>query len=418
MPGILLQKARIIDSVSHEKSGTTDIYIEDGIIKKIGNNLSARADVVLSAPHLCVSRAFIDLRTHYTAPGNDHLCTLETLASDALSGGFTRICLWGKAQFHHNLPQQIHYLKDASGKHGVAWDTLAAISHDHGGKVLTEWFELHRAGAAGFCHQYKGMDQLAMLGVAMRYTADFDAAMFLGFSEESMPASHLLYDTPLSLSRGIKGIPTYTETAALASLLEILNYENRNVHLSGLSLLRSVEMLEHANAGKSTCDVPAMALFFDEEDINLSYPETKVYPPLFTSQNRHGLLQAAARGCISAICSMHTPVMPENKQVEWQLAEPGANTLRDAFSMAYTALKEHMPLAQIVDLFTTCPADILGISLPPIEEGAQANLCVFNPEDDVVVQTNTPLERNAKGKIIACISGNHTYLFDDKKGKD
>ncbi|MFN5208729.1 MAG: hypothetical protein ACK5CV_09380 [Bacteroidota bacterium] len=415
MPRILLQKARIIDAVSHEKSNIRDIYIEDGIIRKIGIDLPGEADIVISSSNLCVSNAFIDLRTHYTAPGTDNLCTPETLASEALRGGFTRICLWGTAQFHHNLPQQIHYLKANSEKHGVTWDILAALSHDQGGKILNEWFELHQAGAAGFCHRYKGADQLTLLSIAMRYTSDFGAVMFLGCSEESMSASHLLYDTPLSLSKGIKGIPTYSETAPLAALLELLDYENRQAHFSGLSLLRSIDMLENANSIKSTCDVPAMALFFDEDDINLSHPECKVFPPLFTSKNRHGLVQAAARGSIRAICSMHTPVMPENKQVEWQLAEAGANTLRDTFSMAYTALKDHMPLAQIIDLFTSGPAGILGLSLSAIEEGAPANLCVFNPDEDVVVQANTALERKAKGKIIACISGNHTSLSDDKK---
>jgi dihydroorotase len=83
--------------------------------------------------------------------------------------------------------------------------------------------------------------------------------------------------------------------------------------------------------------------------------------------------------------------------------------------MTHTALKDHMPLALIVNLFTSGPAGILGLSLPIIEEGAPANLCVFDPEEDVVVQVNTPLERKAKGKIIACISGNHTYLSDDQK---
>ena len=410
-----MQKARIIDSVPHEKSGVTDIYIEDGIIRKIGIDLPTPADTVISSSNLCVSNAFIDLRTHYTAPGTDNLCTPEALASEALRGGFTRICLWGNSQFHHNLPQQIHYLKANSGKYGVTWDILAAISHDHGGKLLNEWFELHQAGASGFCHRYTGADQSALLGIAMRYTDDFGAVLFLGSSEESMSASHLLYDTPLSLSKGIKGIPTYLETAPLAALIELLSYEKRQAHLSGLSLLRSIEMLENASGIISTCDVPAMALFYDEEDINLSYPVCKVFPPLFTSQNRHGLVQAAARGSISAICSMHTPVMPENKQVEWQLAEAGANTLRDTFSMTHTALKDHMPLALIVNLFTSGPAGILGLSLPIIEEGAPANLCVFDPEEDVVVQVNTPLERKAKGKIIACISGNHTYLSDDQK---
>lgn len=86
--------------------------------------------------------------------------------------------------------------------------------------------------------------------------------------------------------------------------------------------------------------------------------------------------------------------------------------------MTYSALKNHVQLPQIIDLFTTGPASILGIKQAAIKENESANLCVFDPDAEVLVQAKTPLERKAKGKIIACISGKHTYLSNDQKRKD
>jgi len=52
---LLIKNARVIDPNSSFNSQSTDIFIENGIIKKIGKNLTDKADKEISIDGLCVS---------------------------------------------------------------------------------------------------------------------------------------------------------------------------------------------------------------------------------------------------------------------------------------------------------------------------------------------------------------------------
>ena len=413
MPRILLQKAKLIQPGSHSGSPETDILIEDGIIRSLGTPVSKDYDYLVSSPNLYVSAGFTDLRTHFTAPGTEHISSLEELAATALQGGFTSLCLWGNKELTHNNREQVDYLASRSGKQGVHWHVMGALTHDHKGKTLNEWHEMFLAGAAGFCNSSTGAESLPMLSIAMRYMKDFSGRLFLQCFHDPLQSNHLMYETPDALQKGIKGIPLYAETAPLAAFLQLISYEKQQVHLSALSTEEAVNMLQTNRREEVTCDVPVMSLFFAQEDAPMSEPEWKVFPPLPDKHMQHGLLQAVAAGKVSALSSMHTPVMPEEKQVEWQLATAGANTLKYAFSLANTALGKHMHTEAIAALFTDGPSRILGKPGAPIAEGMPANLCAFDPDAHTTVFTGSALERDAKGKILACVSGTHFHLHND-----
>ena len=61
---ILIKAAKIIDPNSSFNGKTVDVYIEEGIIKNIGENLSETADKVIEQENLHISPGLMDMHVH------------------------------------------------------------------------------------------------------------------------------------------------------------------------------------------------------------------------------------------------------------------------------------------------------------------------------------------------------------------
>lgn len=74
------------------------------------------------------------------------------------------------------------------------------------------------------------------------------------------------------------------------------------------------------------CDVAAHQLHLTENDIGYFNPHARLIPPLRAQRDRDALRQGLAAGIID-VCSDHTPVDDDGKQVPFAEAEPGATGL-------------------------------------------------------------------------------------------
>src|ERR1700687_5253344 len=91
MPALLIKNGRVIDPAS-DHDAVADVWIEDGLIKGVGANLSAAGAQVFDATGLIVAPGFIDMHVHLREPGFEHSETIEGGSRAAAAGGFTRIC--------------------------------------------------------------------------------------------------------------------------------------------------------------------------------------------------------------------------------------------------------------------------------------------------------------------------------------
>ena len=109
-------------------------------------------------------------------------------------------------------------------------------------------------------------------------------------------------------------------------------------------------------------------------------------PPLRSQRDRDALRRALADGTIDAVCSDHTPVDDDAKQVPFGEAEPGATGLELLLPLVLkwgTEMK--LPLAATLAAVTSRPAAILGIGAGTLAAGRAADLCLFDPERHWVV---------------------------------
>jgi dihydroorotase len=117
-------------------------------------------------------------------------------------------------------------------------------------------------------------------------------------------------------------------------------------------------------------------------------------------------------GTIDAIATDHAPHAPETKDQPFDLAPPGMLGLQTALPIAWDVLSPHLGPERIFALMSSQPAVIArltptdhrpaGLSAQggPVERGATANLCVFDPLASTTVEApmivsrsrNTPYE--------------------------
>ncbi len=95
----------------------------------------------------------------------------------------------------------------------------------------------------------------------------------------------------------------------------------------------------------------------------------------------HALRKGLASGAINALCSDHTPVDDDGKQVPFAEAEPGATGLELLLPLTLKWGKEmKLPLARTLARITADPARILGIEAGALKAGAAADICIFDPD--------------------------------------
>ena len=119
-------------------------------------------------------------------------------------------------------------------------------------------------------------------------------------------------------------------------------------------------------------------------------------PPLRSPVDRDALREALKDGSIDALCSDHTPLDEDDKQMPFGESAPGASAVELLLPLTLKWARElAVPLPKALDLVTWKPAQVLGIDAGHLSPGAPADLCVFDPEAEWTV---TPALLRSQGK--------------------
>jgi dihydroorotase len=116
-------------------------------------------------------------------------------------------------------------------------------------------------------------------------------------------------------------------------------------------------------------------------DIGYFDSHARFDPPLRSGSDRDALRAAAADG-LAAICSDHTAVDEDGKQLPFAEAVPGATGLELLLPLTLKWAEEmKLPLVTALARITCDPATILGIEAGALNVGSPANVCIFDPAE-------------------------------------
>jgi dihydroorotase len=155
------------------------------------------------------------------------------------------------------------------------------------------------------------------------------------------------------------------------------------VHIARISSARAVELVAEAKQRgvPVTCDVAIHHLHLCDRDIGDFDSNCNLMPPLRDPADRGRLRRALADGTIDAVCSDHTPVDEDAKQVPFGEAEAGASALELLLPLTLKWGSEmRLAVADALAAVTSRAAAVLGVEAGRFAPGAPADLCLFDPE--------------------------------------
>ena len=380
---IQIRNGRLVDPASGTDA-VRDVFIAAGRIAAIGAPPDAfHANRVIDAAGLVVCPGLIDLSARLREPGYEYRATLESEMEAAVAGGVTTLACPPDTDPPLDEPGLVEMLKyRARNLNRARVCPLGALTTGLSGKRLTEMAELTEAGCVGFSQAGTPVVDTAVLRSAMQYAAGFGYAVWLQPEDSFLAGKGVAHDGEVASRLGLAGIPVVAETIALFTLLQLARETGVRLHVMRLSSAAGVAMLRAAREGglAVSADVSINHLHLSEADIGYFDPHARLGPPLRAASDREALRAAAADGTIDAICSDHTPVDEDAKQLPFGEAEPGATGLELLLPLTLKWGEElGLPLARSLARITTEPARILGLEAGRMEPGAAADLCLFDP---------------------------------------
>jgi dihydroorotase len=411
---VLIKKAKVIAQNSPYHNKVVDVFIENGIIKEIGN-IETKADKVIEGKDLHISVGFMDMRAFSKEPGFESMESLESLSEAAAKGGFTEVAIMPNTKPIIQSKESIKYFQHFSENSLVTLFPTAAVTKDLKGEDFTEMWDLLGAGVIAFTDGTKPLWNSDILYKTLQYLYPKKALLMNRAEETTLSAFGQMHEGIASTMMGTKGIPSEAEELMIMRDLKLLEYAdlkhtNSLLHFSCISTTAAVKLIKKAKANglPVSCDIAAHQLAFTDEDLSGFDTNLKVNPPFRSKRDIKALQKGLAEGTIDAIVSDHNPLDEEHKNMEFDLADFGVIGLQTAFSSAITYAEQN--LETVISCFTSNPRAILKIHQPIIQVGEKANLTIFNPEEsftfekkDIVSKSkNSPfIGKELKGKIIA-----------------
>jgi dihydroorotase len=418
-----IRNARVVDpATGRDQVGS--IYIDDGKIVAVDTAPGGyRADEVIDANGLVACPGLVDLSARLREPGFEYKATLESEMRAAVAGGVTTLACPPDTDPPLDEPGLVEMLtRRAASLDTVRVYPLGALTVGLKGERLAEMAELAEAGCVGFSQGNARLPDNATLLQALRYASTFGFTVWLRPEESDLARGGVAHEGEVATRLGLPPIPVIAETIALRAILELMAATGARVHVARLSSAAGVALIAEAKARGApiTCDVGVHHLHLCDRDIGDFSPLCNLVPPLREPGDRDRLRRALADGTIDAVCSDHTPVDDDAKQVPFGEAEPGATGLELLLPLALQWGRETgLGLAESLAAVTTRPARVLGVAAGTLAPGAAADICLFDPAKPWIVQPgalvsqgkNTPfLGLELVGRVARTIVGGRTVF--------
>ena len=387
---ILISNGRVIDP-ARRSDVVHNVYVAKGKIVALGSAPDGfHAERTIDASGLVVAPGFIDLAARLREPGFEYRATLESEMEAAMAGGVTSLAIPPDTDPVLDEPGLVEMLTYRAKKLNRAHIyPVGALTLGLKGERLSEMAELVEAGCVAFSQANVPIIDNTVLMRALQYAATFNFRVWLQPIAPFLGRGGNAHDGEMATRMGLAGIPVAAETIALYTYLELAKITDARLHITRLSSAAGLALIEQARADGMdvSCDVSINHVHLSDMDIGYFNPNCHLIPPLRSQRDREALSKGLADGRINALCSDHTPVDDDGKQVPFSEAEPGATGLELLLPlMLKWAERAGVPLMDALARITSDPAKIIGITKAGhLSPGARADICVFDPHAHAII---------------------------------
>jgi dihydroorotase len=377
-----------------------DVAVRRAVVVGLAESVDPpRGAVVLDAAGCLVGPGLVDLHTHLRQPGREEAETIASGARAAALGGYTAVVAMP------NTEPAIDSAAVASEVLALGAGCLAevavagAITVGRAGTALAPLGELAALGVSLFTDDGAGVQDGALMRRALDYAKGLGVTLAQHCEDACLAAGGAMHEGCWSSRLGIPGVPAAAEEAMVARDIALVRLTGAPVHFLHLSTAGSVELVRRARAEglPVTAEAAPHHMLLTHAAVAGYDPVFKVNPPLRTDEDVAAVIVGLCDGTIDAIATDHAPHAPESKDVPFDEAPPGMLGLQTALPIAWTVLSSQLGPARLFALMSSQPAAIARLRATdprpaghsaqggPVEVGAAANLCVFDPAGTTLV---------------------------------
>jgi dihydroorotase len=382
---LVVRGARVLDPVAGIDE-VRDLVVRDGVVGGKPDGLE-----VIEADGMLLVPGFVDPHVHLRTPGREDLEDIATGSLAAAAGGFVTIVAMPNTSPVVDTAAVLGALLDRGEQEAVVRvGFLAAITVGQKGAELTEQAELAELGAVGFSDDGHPVADARVMRRALQYQQITGVPLVLHEEDPRLSGRGVAHEGAVASRLGLEGIPSISESVAVARDAALAEYEDARIHICHVSASETAEEIRRAKARgvRITGEVtPHHLVLTDAAIASLDPSRHKMNPPLREESDRQALIAALADGTLDCVATDHAPHDADEKEVPFEEAPFGVTGLETAFAACHTHLVRTglLSLEVLVRRMGADAAAVLGLPAPSLADGAVADLALIDLEAAVTV---------------------------------
>ncbi len=413
---ILIKEGMVINP-GDKTQQCADIFAENGVITEINPDIEKDADRVIDAKGCYVMPGFIDLHVHLRDPGLEYKETIETGGAAALHGGFTTIVAMPNTKPVADRADVIDYVRNkAESVTKVHVLQAGAVTKGQKGEELSDIREMAAAGSPAISEDGKSVMNAQLYREGMKIAAKEGMVVLAHCEDIHMVNGGVLNADAKSAELGLPGITNSVEDVIIARDILLAKETGVKLHLCHCSTKDSVRLVQLAKEEgiDVTAEVCPHHFSMSSDEITGDDANYKMNPPLRTREDVEALKAGLAADIMDVIATDHAPHASYEKEKSIREAPFGIVGLETAAALTYTELVKPgiLTVMQMAEKMSYNPAKVLGLKKGVVQEGAAADLVVFDPEQTWIIDPeeflskgrNTPFAgKTVTGKVLATV---------------
>jgi len=425
---LLIKNGQVIDPVS-QSIQPWDILVEGGRVSLLEEGIRQIADRVIDAQGLMVAPGLVDMHVHLRDPGLTYKEDVVTGCAAAARGGVTAMACMANTDPVVDKPELVSYVKDrAAAACGVHVYPIAALSRGLKGEELTDAEALKEAGAVALSDDGSNVDSAELMRNAMIKARGAELPVLCHCEITDMVENRAVNEGSVSRQLWLEGRPAIAEELAVMREIMLAEETGCAVHICHVSTAKAVDIIRNMKKRgiRVTCETCPQYFTMTEDEILRQGALARINPPLRTGKDLRGIISGLRDGTIDAIATDHAPHSAQEKARPLAKAPSGMIGLETSLALALTVLYHpgKMELPEIICLMSTNPASILRVPGGRISIGSEADIVLFDPDEEWVVNPeqfaskarNTPCAGwTLKGKVKYTVVGGNVIYEDGVK---
>jgi allantoinase len=384
--------------VTPSGEGAATLGVKDGTIVVVGPrdaDLRGQTEVELADDEVLMA-GVVDSHVHVNDPGRAEWEGFTSATRAAAAGGVTTIVDMPLNSIPPTVDVEALQVKRDTAR-AQAWVDVGFW----GGAVPGNLARLRRLcdeGVFGFkCFLlHSGVDEFAPLGPAelepvMREIAGFDGLLIL-HAEDPLAIERAPNPRGRSYDDFLRSRPREAENLAVVRVIELSRQTGCRVHILHVSSSEVLPLIGAARRDgvRITAETCPHYLTFSAEEVPDGATAYKCCPPIRESTNRELLWEGLRDRTIDIVVTDHSPSTPDLKALDsgdFGVAWGGVASLQLGLPAVWTGARDRgFSLADVTRWMSQGPAQQVGLPQKGrIEVGADADLCVFAPDETFVV---------------------------------